>query len=232
MSADSLIRRLLTGGAAAGPLFVGAFLVEGATRDGYDPLRHPVSDLALGPKGWQQTANFTVAGVLYLGFAAGLALAGRQITADPEGAAPTAVAPPRLGTVLLGASAVGLLGSAAFVTDPIGGYPPGTPAVPLEPTATGRRHDLSAMPVFIGLPIAQLSWAAAFRRAGKPGWARFSTASAALMTAGFGLATAGFVQTPRLARFGGLFQRMAVVSALGWQSALAVHVLRHRRKPG
>jgi hypothetical protein len=48
----------------AGPLFVVAFLVEGATRPDDDPLRHPASSLALGPFGWTQTAKFIVAGLL------------------------------------------------------------------------------------------------------------------------------------------------------------------------
>jgi hypothetical protein len=64
-------KALLSCGAIAGPLFIAAFLVEGATRAGYDPLRHPVSSLVLGDHGWTQTANFVVAGLLTLAFAAG-----------------------------------------------------------------------------------------------------------------------------------------------------------------
>ena len=33
--------------AIGGPLFTVAWVVEGATRDGYNPLRHPISSLAL-----------------------------------------------------------------------------------------------------------------------------------------------------------------------------------------
>jgi Protein of unknown function (DUF998) len=39
-------------GVIAGPLFVLVFLVEGAMTPEYDPLRHPVSSLALGSFGW------------------------------------------------------------------------------------------------------------------------------------------------------------------------------------
>ena len=56
-------RRLLRCGLAAGPVFVTAYLVEGAARDGYRPLRHPVSSLALGPGGWAQAANFAITGI-------------------------------------------------------------------------------------------------------------------------------------------------------------------------
>jgi Protein of unknown function (DUF998) len=58
-------RRLLRCGLAAGPVFVTAFLLEGAARDGYRPLRHPVSSLALGSRGWAQAANFAVTGTLF-----------------------------------------------------------------------------------------------------------------------------------------------------------------------
>jgi Protein of unknown function (DUF998) len=59
-------RGLLSCGLAAGPAFITTFLVEGATRFGYRPSRHPVSSLALGPRGWVQTANFAVTGTLVL----------------------------------------------------------------------------------------------------------------------------------------------------------------------
>jgi len=39
---------LLIAGAVAGPLFTIAWFLEGATRANYNPLRHPVSSLALG----------------------------------------------------------------------------------------------------------------------------------------------------------------------------------------
>ena len=39
---------------------------EGAIREGYRPSRHPVSSLALGPRGQVQTANFTVTRTLVL----------------------------------------------------------------------------------------------------------------------------------------------------------------------
>src|ERR1700761_2663654 len=66
-------RGLLHCGAAAGPLFVSVFLIEGARRPGYKPLRHPVSSLSLGPRGWVQVANFATTGMLYIAGAAGLA---------------------------------------------------------------------------------------------------------------------------------------------------------------
>jgi hypothetical protein len=66
------VRALLVCGVIAGPLFIVGFLIEGALTPDYDPLRHPVSSLALGPFGWTQTANFMIAGLLTLAFAIGL----------------------------------------------------------------------------------------------------------------------------------------------------------------
>jgi Protein of unknown function (DUF998) len=210
-------RRLLTCGAVAGPLFVSTFLVEGAMRAGYDPLRHPVSSLALGPGGWRQVANFGVTGLLYLGFAAGLT----QVDEPPQRS--------RSGPLLIGAAAVGLLGSAAFATDPVGGYPPGTPADRPGYTRAGALHDLFAGPTFLGLPAAQLAYAWRFHRAGERKWAAYSASSAVAMLVGVARANAGFSQDPRFVRLGGLFQRVTVITGFGWLTALAVHSLKAGR---
>src|SRR4029453_19625672 len=76
---DLITRGLLWCGVAAGPLFLVTALAEGATRADYHPLRHPVSSLALGPQGWMQVANFSVAGALYLSYAVGLWRAPRTV---------------------------------------------------------------------------------------------------------------------------------------------------------
>jgi hypothetical protein len=49
-----LTKALLVCGMAAGPLFTLAWLVEGATRANYDPLRYPISSLSIGDSGWMQ----------------------------------------------------------------------------------------------------------------------------------------------------------------------------------
>jgi hypothetical protein len=110
---------------AAGPVFVAVFLLEGAVREGYRPLRHPVSSLALGRRGWVQAGNFAVAGTLFLAGAAGLARAGDRAASS------------RAAPALIGAAGAGLIGSAVFSTDPVCGYPPGTPAAPTRPTRRG-----------------------------------------------------------------------------------------------
>jgi Protein of unknown function (DUF998) len=208
-------QNLLRCGIVAGPLFICTFLVEGARRPDYDPLRHPVSSLALGPGGWVQVANFAVAGTLYLAEAVGLRRAHD----------PTMLVEP----VLIGAAAVGLIVSGAFRTDPVGGYPPGTPDVPATTTRTGQLHVAGAVPVFLGLPVTQLVDAWRCLRGGSRGWAAYSVVSSASMLGNFGAASAGFAQVPRFAPYGGLFQRATVVSGLGWLTAISARALSRGR---
>ncbi len=98
-------------------------------REGYRPLRHPVSSLALGPRGWVQAANFTVAGTLFQAGAAGLAGAGDSVGGQPAPA-------------LIGAAGAGLIAAAVFTTDPVSGYPPGTPDALTRPSRAAARTTL------------------------------------------------------------------------------------------
>jgi hypothetical protein len=207
-------RRLLRCGVAAGPVFVAVFLLEGAVRDGYRPLRHPVSSLALGSRGWIQTGNFVVAGTLFLAGAAGLARAG-----DP--AASSRVAP-----ALIGAAGAGLIGSAVFTTDPVSGYPPGTPDALTRPSHAGAAHNLAAVPVFLGLPAAALACGWRSWRAGQRGFGLYSAGTAVTMLATMALAAAGFGQSPRLVRLGGLFQRASIITGFTWLTALSARALQ------
>jgi len=213
-----LTRRLLGCGVLAGPVFVSTFLLDGATRSGYDPLRHPVSSLGLGPRREVQIANFHVAGVLYLAYAAGLL----RSAPSPRraGAAP----------ILIGASAVGMIGAGVFATDPVSGYPPGTPDQLIDRTTAGLWHDLLSVPTFLGLPGAAFVSARRFRRTGQRSWARYSAGSGLLMLVTFGMASAGFAQVRLLVNFGGLFQRVAVITGFSWLTARAVHALQTGRQ--
>ena len=178
--------RLVRCGIVAGPLFVAAFLVEGATRPGYNPLRHPVSSLALGDSGWTQVVNFLVAGVLYLAFA------------------------------------VGLLGAGTFITDPVSGYPPGTPDTLTSYSTSGALHDAFSVGTFVGLPAAALVFARFFWRQGNRRWAGYSVATALAFLVGFVLTSSAFNQAPALVAYGGLCQRTTVVIGFTWLTLLAI----------
>jgi hypothetical protein len=213
-------RGLLRCGIWAGPVFTATFLAEGAVRDGYRPLRHPVSSLALGPRGWIQTANFAVTGTLCLAGAVGL----RRTGDHPAGS--------RAGAALVAAAGAGLIGAAAFRTDPVSGYPPGTPDTPATFSRVGIAHNLAAIPVFLGLPAAAASYGWRSWRAGqRPGFTICCAATAVTMPATMALAAAGFGQSSRLGDYGGLFQRASIITGCAWISVTSARALR-RALPG
>src|SRR6266511_1909264 len=140
-----------------------------------------------GGSGWTQRASFVVTGLLILAFAFGLRAALRRYGAGVWAA------------LLIGLFALGLIGSGVFITDPISGYPPGTPLVP-DRTTHGVLHDIFGTPVFLGLPVACLT--------------------------GFVVTSMGFAQNPTLMPIGGLLQRITIVIGWAWLTALALYLLR------
>lgn len=197
---------LLLCGVAAGPLFTVTYLLAGATRAGYSPLRHPVSSLALGPAGWVQTVGFILAGLLSSAFAMGLWRAEDS----------------RWGASLIGVWAIGLLGAGIFRTDPIRGYPPGTPDQLEHPTRAGALHDLLSSVGFLALAAACF----VLSPAGSPGWAGYSIASGVLFIATMALSSAAFTSGGRVSPYGGLIQRVSVTIGWAWLLLLAVRTLR------
>jgi hypothetical membrane protein len=208
----SSTRVLLACGAIAGPLFVAVLLLAGATRPHYHALRHPGSSLALGEFGWIQDVNFVVAGLLTLAFAVGL----RRVLKPARGAI--------WGPILIGWWAVGLLGAGVFVTDPVSGYPPGTPDQVTHPTVHGALHDLFSVPAFLALFVAFLVLGRRFRREGRRGWATYCVVSAVLFIVAFVGSGVAFQQVAGLVDYGGLAQRVGVVVGWAWLTLLALHL--------
>jgi Protein of unknown function (DUF998) len=173
-------RALLACGAVGGPLFVVAFLVEGATRTGYDPVRYPVSLLAVGDFGWEQIANFIVTGLLMLAFAVGLRRAPRPVGGSVWG------------PLLVGIYAIGLLGAGVFVTDPVAAiFPPGTPHG-FQPSLHSTLPDVATAVVVAALPTACLVFSRRFATDGRRGWAIYSAGSGVVFLVGFVLAGVNF----------------------------------------
>ena len=173
------MNRKLGCGVIAGPLFVGVFTVLGSRRAGYDWRRHAVSSLAVGREGARQRSNFMIVGGLYCVAARGLARS------------PSRVVGPAVVPALVFAAGVGLIGSGLFVTDPVAGFPPerapagGFDAVAqVAPTRSGQLHNLCAIPIFVGLPVAALVAAGSAVRRREYRWATYCAGSA------IGMATA------------------------------------------
>ncbi|MFE3460526.1 DUF998 domain-containing protein [Nocardiopsis aegyptia] len=190
---------LLWAGAAGAWLFNAVFLVDGLTRPGYHPLRHPVSALALGSRGWVQTVNFLVCGLLVA--------AGAVAVPGAFGSVPLTPA-----IAVLGLS---LAASGVFRMDPMRAYPPGTPDTTPEDTSRAHRlHDAFGAVVFLLLPATPV--VAAFVLA-DPAWKWGSGlvgAAAAVGTVLFGRAWEN--DSPRA----GLVQRVTIMLGLVWLGAL------------
>lgn len=120
--------RLLLG-AIAPYVFIVVFVAIGGRRAGYNPRRHYVSLLALGPGGWMQRANFVACGLSMIAFATAL-----------SGAL----------AVTVGIFGGGLIASGIYSADPALGYPPNTPQWG-RPTPRGLVHNLAGLIVFVSV---------------------------------------------------------------------------------
>ena len=211
---DEKTRLLLICGALAGPFFSILWFITGLTRDQYDPIRHPISSLSIGEFGWTQVINFTVTGILALALAFGLRSALQSRGGSKWGV---------IWIVLIG---IGFLGAALFVTDPLNGYPPGTPLLPANPTVTGRLHRLFSAFVFLGIPGAGFSLARLFARNNEYTWAAYSRFTGIAFLAMFIVTSIGFAQIGMFARYAGLLQRITLLIGLAWMTLLPLHLLK------
>jgi hypothetical membrane protein len=206
------IKRVLLGCGVIGPIFfTSAYLLEGATRPGYDPMRDPVSSLALGEMGWTQTVTFLVTGALVVAFAFGLRGYGRALP------------------ILMAIVGLGFFGAGVFATDPVTLYPPGS-SIPAQPSTTGRLHDVFSLGVFFGLPLAMLVATRRFDRIRRPVWVVCCILAAASFFVLFVLAGTGFTGDMTFAPIGGLMQRLSLSVGLAWVVALALLEYRRAQK--
>lgn len=128
---------LLWTGAVGAVAFPAVFLGEGWWRRDYSSLRHTVSALATGPRGWVQTVNFVLCGLAITLGAVGLAHEKSLLLA-----------------LTVGAFGVGLMLSGIFPMDPMRGYPPGAhPGDPEDFSTAHRLHDTAGAAVFFLMPV-------------------------------------------------------------------------------
>lgn len=194
---------LLTAGIVGPLLFVVVFMVDGATRPGYRPTYHTVSALSLGPRGWIQTTNFVVCGILVAAAAAGIEDATSSTWLSG----------------MLGTFGLGLVASGVFPMDPVRGYPPGIEEkAPEELSLANRLHDAAGFVVFGSLPVA--AGIAAFTLDSTP-WSVYSGLTASITAAGFLVFGAAWESDHPLA---GLAQRVVMVVGWTWLAALCWHL--------
>lgn len=153
-------RALLAVATAAGPLFLGAGLLQGLTRDGFDFTRNALSQLSLGDLGWIQITAFMLTGALVIAGAVGM----RQVLRD----APGGTWAPRL----IGVFGVSFLLAGAFTADAAAGFPAGTPEDHVASvSAHGAVHMLSGMVGYLALCAAFFVLARHFAAQNRRGWA-------------------------------------------------------------
>jgi hypothetical protein len=214
-------RILLAAGVLGPVVFVVGFTLLGALRAAYDPMRQFVSLLSLTPEGWLQTVNFLVSGALIVAGGVGLWMA------IPSGigrrAIPVGVALGGLGFVIAG----------IFPTDPIQGYPPGTPLeMPATASITAAVHLTGAFLFFGGITVGALIGARRFARDGEPAWAAASLACG-LLTLVVNLVTSTPPGTiSPVASVAGLLQRISITAGLAWIALLSGRLLRQTAPAG
>lgn len=169
---DKVTRSLLGWGVVAGPLYVGAGLVQALTRNGFDIGRHDVSLLANGSLGWIQIANFLLTGAMVVACAIGM----RRALGSTWG------------PLLVGTYGVGLVAAGVFRADPAMGFPPGTPDGANAVSWHGTLHLVAAGIGFLALIAACFVFAG---RGGGRGWAAYSITTGVVFLAAFAGIAAG-----------------------------------------
>jgi hypothetical membrane protein len=201
-------RALLACGAAAGPLYVVVGLIEALTRTGFDLAHDDLSLLSNGPLGWIHITLLVVTGILVVLGGAGL----HSVLRNPGTLAPWFL-------IVFG---VGLVGAGVFVADPMGGFPPGSPAGhPLHVSAHGTGHFIAAALGFLGLLIACALLIRRFSRTGDSGLALYTVVTGVAFLAAFAGIATGSTSTPVVVGFW-----LGVILAFAWLTTLCVRCRR------
>jgi hypothetical protein len=217
-SSSSTTRIGLVAGAVVGPLFVISDLVNALTRPGYQPLRHWVSHLSLGPLGWIGVATLVITAALLAGYA----LAVFRVGERRWRAYPAAVA----------VAAVALVIAAIFPMDPSLGFPAGASADGV-PTVAGQVHQIAGPLFIVALAVAAFTSGRVLRALGvrraRSRWG--STVGTAVIVAFIVCSTlvsldyAGVIPHA----WSGLFERIAIDAGLLWVSTVAAVAIRAPR---
>jgi len=199
-------RSLLRCGMLVGVLYLATGLIQGFVRDGFDFKRHALSHLANGPGGWVQTANFVVCGLMVIGAAFAISRVLRS----------------RAAGWLLGCYGSSMIAAAIFPTDPVDGFPPGTPlGVPATLSTSGLAHLAAGALGFMTLAAACFVVARAMSRRKEPSMARLSLICGAVVVVGF---FAPVAIPSGSAGIAGIW--LAVVVGWAWLAVTSAHLVR------
>ena len=207
-----ITKSLLGYGVIAGPFYVVVAAGQVVGREGYDPTRHAVSQLANGPWGWIQVANFLLTGAMVIAAAVGVHRAlgpGRRSA---------------WASALLAAYGVGLMCAGVFPADPSDGFPPGTPPGMGDVSWHGLAHFAAAGLGFLCLVAACFVVGGWFVRRGEAHWAWFSRITGLVFAGSFIAMSSGSAAAI-------LVFTAAVVLAWSWLSAVSMKLYGDVRVP-
>jgi hypothetical protein len=202
---DRVTKSLLGYGVLAGPFYVVVAVAQAVSRDGFDPLRHSVSQLANGDFGWVQTVNFLVTGAMTIAAAVGV---GRAL---PPGRAAHWAA------ILLGGYGAGLVAAGALRADPADGFPPGTPSGIGQISWHGTGHLVAAGLGFLCLIAAAVVIGNVFAGVKERTWCWFSRLTAAVFAVSFAALSSGAGGSAAVVAF-----TIAVVWVWVWLTAMSL----------
>ena len=199
-------------------LFVVGFTVLGVDRAGYDPMRHFVSLLSLTGDGWPKSANCGASGLLIVLGAIGL----RSALIEGPGY--------RVIPIAVGLTGIALVVAGLVPTDPVQGYPPGTPLeMPDSISPNALVHVSAALVLFAALTVAGVVGARRFQVRGQSGLAAYSLASAIVVLISNAVTSTPPGTISPVAPIAGLLQRIALIAGLGWVAWFSLRTLRSRR---
>ena len=207
--ADATTTWLLAGGVVAGPLFLAVWAVQALSREGFDPMRHPLSLLSLGEAGWVQILNFVITGALYLACAVGLR---RRLR--PGRAA-------RWAPILIGMNGVGLVLAGVFLTDAGAGFPPGAPEGAPQYSWHGILHEAGFLLVVVPWVVACVVLARRFAAEGMRLWVALCI-----------VAPVAFIAVSGWPHQGSLSLRLVGATAISFALVAAVAIRLMREMPG
>jgi hypothetical protein len=168
----AVTRSLLGYGMIVGPFYLALGVGQGLIRDGFSFARHPLSALANGAGGWVQTANLALSALMVLAAVAGIARVSAKDSRGMRGA--------------LVVYALGMITAAIFPTDPMDGFPPGTPlGVPTTISTTGIVHFIAGAVTFLAMAIACWAGVRTMSKRGERGLSRLSLLAGFVVFLGF-----------------------------------------------
>jgi hypothetical protein len=210
-SKNSVNKFLLLCGAISGVFFTSSWLIQEAFKSDYNSMMIPISSLAIGNFGWIQSVTFLITGATLMLFAYGL----ERIRKD-EGFSKWVV-------IFLAIGSVGLIGAGCFTTDPMNGFPPGTPEITTETTFHGTLHQLFSILLFIGMPVVMAFFSKYFLKIKNNKWWIYSISSTILFIIFMIILKEASISILGLLPFYGLIQRIMLIIGFLWVILISYH---------